>query len=168
MRFGNLILCLILTLTVACKLLPEGTDQPPPAESAQSGDGALPSADSQNPIVGQRPKPRPSDISKAAVSESSIAGEPAISDPVPQQSIAQKSKEELACEKQGGNWAKAGKSSGRTCLKPTRDAGKQCRKQGDCTSVCLARSGTCAPVKPLFGCNEILQKDGSRVTLCID
>ena len=79
-----------------------------------------------------------------------------------------KLKEQLTCEKRGGTWGKAGKSGGKTCIKRTRDAGKQCTKQSSCDGVCLARSGTCAPVTPLFGCNEILQNDGSRVTLCVD
>jgi hypothetical protein len=34
--------------------------------------------------------------------------------------------------------------------------------------MCLARSGTCAPIMPLFGCNEVLDKQGRRVTLCIE
>ena len=28
-------------------------------------------------------------------------------------------------------------------------------------ALCLARSQTCAPFKPLFGCNEILQDNGA-------
>ena len=32
----------------------------------------------------------------------------------------------------------------------------------------LARSGTCAPITPMFGCNDILQDDGREVTLCLD
>ena len=149
---------------MGCKLLPEGADLPPPAENAGASDAGATVVSGQD----QRPKQRPSSVAKDDAAKDDAAVTPPSFDVVPMQSVEQKSKEELACVKQGGNWAKAGKSSGKTCLKPTRDAGKQCRKQGDCTSVCLARSGTCAPVKPLFGCNEILQKDGSRVTLCID
>lgn len=54
-----------------------------------------------------------------------------------------------------------------TCVNPTRDAGKACRRGSDCEGLCLARSFTCAPYDPLFGCNEILQDDGSRVTYCL-
>jgi len=79
-----------------------------------------------------------------------------------------KSKAWIACERGGGQYARAGESGARTCIKPTRDGGKQCRRQTDCDGVCLARSNSCAPVAPLFGCNDILQADGRRVTLCID
>ena len=79
-----------------------------------------------------------------------------------------KSPEQVKCEKQGGIWARAGKSEARTCVKQTRDGGKQCTRGSQCEGLCLARSGTCAPVTPLFGCNEILEDDGRRVTLCIE
>lgn len=78
------------------------------------------------------------------------------------------SPEEAACVKKGGLWIHAGKSIAYTCIRITRDSGKQCRKGSDCQGSCLARSMTCAPYDPLFGCNDILQDDGSRVTLCID
>lgn len=76
--------------------------------------------------------------------------------------------QQIACEKKGGNWGVAGKSGANTCIKSTGEGAKQCERQTDCKGSCLARSGTCAPYTPLFGCNEILQADGSRVTLCID
>lgn len=79
-----------------------------------------------------------------------------------------KSPEQIQCERRGGTWARAGKSEARTCVKQTRDGGKQCTKGTQCEGLCLARSRSCAPVTPLFGCNEILEDDGRRVTLCID
>ncbi len=78
------------------------------------------------------------------------------------------SPEEAACLKKKGLWVRAGKSIAYACVKITKDSGKQCRKSSDCQGSCLARSMTCAPYDPLFGCNEILQDDGVRVTLCID
>lgn len=75
---------------------------------------------------------------------------------------------QIDCEKRGGSFVSAGRSALMTCQMPTRDGGKQCRVSSDCDGVCLARSGTCAPVKPLLGCNSILQSDGSRAELCID
>lgn len=171
MRFGRLILVLVLPLTVACKILPPGLDKPPPAASGQDGVTETARSDDEGQVAatGVRPKPRPAAITKgedAAAAPEAAAPPPAEVAPVAP--VVQKSAEQITCEKRGGNWGSAGKSSLKTCIKRTRDAGKQCRKQGDCSSVCLARSGTCAPVKPLFGCNEILQKDGSRVTLCLD
>ena len=74
----------------------------------------------------------------------------------------------LACKKKGGRYIKTGSSDLRACVKETGEEGKSCKRETDCIGSCLARSGTCAPVKPLFGCNEILQADGRRVTLCLD
>jgi hypothetical protein len=78
------------------------------------------------------------------------------------------SPEEAACRAQGGRWGAAGKAVAMTCFQPSKDAGKVCSKQSDCSSQCLARSRTCAPFWPIFGCTDILQKDGSQVKLCLD
>jgi hypothetical protein len=74
----------------------------------------------------------------------------------------------LDCTRTGGRMVKAGIANALTCLRETRDSGKQCRRAGDCEGDCLARSGTCAPVVPLFGCHEILMNEGQRATLCRD
>ncbi len=77
--------------------------------------------------------------------------------------------EALDCIRKGGRYLTVGGGTvTRSCVKPTRDAGDRCERGSQCDGECLARSGTCAPVTPLFGCNEILQDDGRRVTLCID
>lgn len=78
------------------------------------------------------------------------------------------SPEETACRVKGGQWGKAGKLAAMTCYISSKDAGKFCSKQSDCSSQCLARSKTCAPIWPIFGCSQVLQNDGSLVTLCID
>lgn len=75
---------------------------------------------------------------------------------------------QISCEKAGGTWSAAGLAQARTCVRRTRDAGKQCSRESDCEGFCLARSRSCAPVTPLFGCNPILQADGREVTLCLD
>ncbi len=72
------------------------------------------------------------------------------------------------CERTGGRMVKAGIANAMTCIHETSDSGKQCRRSGECEGDCLARSGTCSPVRPLFGCNEILMDDGRRATLCRD
>ena len=71
------------------------------------------------------------------------------------------------CRRQGGT---VGPVAGGllACLRETRDAGRQCRAKSDCEGQCLARSGTCAPVDPLFGCHEVLNDRGARMTLCRD
>lgn len=91
-----------------------------------------------------------------------------VKTPPPKADPADLTPEAVACRKKGGTWARAGKAAGKTCLQPTRDAGKSCRRQSDCEGLCLARSRSCAPIKPMFGCNAILQDDGREVTLCID
>ncbi len=87
--------------------------------------------------------------------------------PPPEASIPT-SAEGIACVKRGGVWGKAGATGLMACVNTTRDGGKQCRRDRDCEGACLARSRTCAPITPLFGCHEILQDDGRQVTLCID
>jgi hypothetical protein len=79
-----------------------------------------------------------------------------------------KSDAERACEKKRGIWSKVGKGELRACVFMTRDSGKSCDRESDCEGVCLARSRSCSPVRPLFGCNDILQDNGSRATLCIE
>lgn len=81
--------------------------------------------------------------------------------------VTPKSEMQLACEKKKGRWVKV-KGELRACVFQTRDSGKRCERESQCESVCLARSGTCAPLKPLYGCNEILQDNGARVTQCIE
>jgi len=91
--------------------------------------------------------------------------EPPAAEPVPP---VPQSPEQIACERRGGSYARAGAGDARACIRPTRDGGKQCRRESDCEGTCLARSQTCAPITPMFGCNDILQDDGRRVTLCLD
>lgn len=162
MRISNFFLVLLFPLVLGCKYLPPSDGSAGPASEIGAGTAApFSETDTATANTGIRPKPRPA--SAAPAQETTAPVEPAIAEP---QII--KSKQQVTCEKQGGNWGNAGKSIGKACIKRTRDAGKQCRKEGDCDSVCLARSRTCAPVKPLFGCNEILQDDGRQVTLCVD
>ena len=103
-----------------------------------------------------RPKPRP-EVSgaEAAVDEAPEAPEPQTA-------------QQLLCTKAKGQWLSAGETGAFYCASLTRDSGKQCRKKGDCQGQCLARSGTCSPITPLYGCNDVLEKDGREVTLCID
>lgn len=54
------------------------------------------------------------------------------------------------------------------CVRQTRDGGQRCTRASDCEGYCLARSGSCAPIAPLFGCHEVLGRDGARTTLCVE
>lgn len=102
-----------------------------------------------------------------------VAAEPEPSEPepapeVPPEVVAPLSPAAIACGRQGGRFVSVAKGAGNACVRTTRDAGKACRRETDCEGRCLARSGTCSPIDPLFGCNEILQANGTRVTLCLD
>ena len=73
-----------------------------------------------------------------------------------------------ACAAEGGRWGSALGSSLFVCYRTPRDAGKQCREADDCSTHCLARSRTCAPVTPFYGCHEVLTGPGQVATLCIE
>lgn len=130
-------------------------DAPPAA--APAAEAKVPSADRPvpGPVAPEKPEP--------------AAGEdippPEAAAPVPE---ARKSPAQLACERKGDLWVKAGTSAAFACVTRTRDAGKRCTSGRQCQGECLARSGTCAPYQPLFGCNDILQDNGVRMTLCLD
>lgn len=140
-------------ITVTALDAPTGPDATPLAPPPLTDDGAPPA----------RPKPRP-DAPPDPAADAATPPDPEA----PAQPEAAKSPEQVLCEKTGGQWAVAGLSGAFVCVTMTRDAGKVCRKKTDCEGLCLARSGTCAPIMPLFGCNDVLEKDGRRVTLCID
>jgi hypothetical protein len=78
-----------------------------------------------------------------------------------------KSDQQLACERKRGRWVTAVGNS-KACVFPTRDSGKRCERESQCEGLCLARSGTCSPEKPLYGCNDVFQDNGARVTLCLE
>ncbi|ACM01616.1 hypothetical protein [Cereibacter sphaeroides] len=73
---------------------------------------------------------------------------------------------QLACEKAGGSYVAV--KALFTCVKTPPDAGRRCARESDCSGRCLARSQTCAPLDPLLGCNDILDDEGRRITLCLD
>jgi hypothetical protein len=146
----------IATTALADPLKPAMVDAAEPVEavaatSAPAGDGAA---------LDTQPKPRPETV--AEVPAEAAAPEAAAVTEEP------KSRQQIKCEKSGGRWSVIGGGAGQSCVQPTRDGGKTCDEESDCDGQCLARSKTCAPFDPLWGCNEVLQEGGSRVTLCLD
>ena len=86
--------------------------------------------------------------------------EPDAAPPIPALARAQAS-----CAAQGGRLVSV--TAGRfACQLDTGDANRRCTARGDCEGECLARSGTCAPAHPLFGCHEVLNARGAPVTEC--
>ena len=77
------------------------------------------------------------------------------------------SEQRLECERDGGRWG-ASPKGGSTCYRNLSDAGKQCTGENDCQGVCLARSRTCSPITPFFGCHEVLSSTGIPQTLCLE
>jgi type IV secretory pathway TrbL component len=113
------------------------------------------------------------DATAVAAPEATEAATEAATDPAAEAPaeaapvVVPKSDRQIACERKRGVWADAG-SGLKVCVRKTNDSGKRCSKESDCEGVCLARSGTCAPADPMLGCNDLLQDDGSRATLCIE
>jgi hypothetical protein len=134
-------------------------DSPPPAAAAAPTAGPA-TASVQAAAPPAAPPPAPAEAVPAAAAPQPEAVADALAAP--------KSEQQIACERRKGRWSPTGKGDLRVCVFTTRDGGKQCTRESQCDGVCLARSGTCAPVKPLLGCNEILQDNGARVTLCIE
>ncbi len=148
-----------------------------PADPALAA-GAMTSAASQEapPAPGpqateNQPAPLPDSGAEAEAAVAAAGAEEAVvegaaaAQPAPPK--APKSAAQIACERKRGSWATTGAGLN-TCVRPTRDGDKSCTRESQCEGLCLARSGTCSPVVPLLGCNEILQDNGVRATLCIE
>lgn len=140
-------------------------DAPPPAAPPTAAEISATAAPADAP----RPQPRP-DSATAATEETAATAEPAPPDPAAEPEIPAilKSPSEIACEDDGGTWARAGEGGGMACIYQTRDGGRRCDGKDDCEGECLARSRSCSPIKPLFGCNAVLLDTGAEVTLCLD
>jgi hypothetical protein len=165
-RGFGLVLALLLT---GCTLaLPQA--KAPVKANPITGDAVEVTTLTAPPGVGQAVAGKPSEGGPGK--GDTETGDPAKPLPAaPEPEVVEKpplSPEELACIKKGGTWSGAGASGAKTCVKLTRDGGKSCKREKDCEGYCLAKSKTCAPVTPMFGCNEIVQDNGMMVTLCID
>ena len=124
---------------------------------------AAPEAAAATPPMVEEAEPPAPPAADPPVAEKPVVAEPEVVAPV-----APKQEAQVACERKGGTWMAVGKTKLSACVKTTRDAGKTCVRQSQCESQCLARSGTCALFKPMLGCNEVLQENGARVTLCVE
>ena len=72
------------------------------------------------------------------------------------------------CEAEGGTFGTGPGGATRVCFIEPEDANQPCSSARDCDGLCLARSRTCAPIKPLFGCHEALLDNGRPATVCLD
>jgi hypothetical protein len=74
----------------------------------------------------------------------------------------------MACERRGGTLGPGPGTGTVTCVMQTRDSGRSCTRATDCEGECLSRSRTCAPVRPLRGCHDVLDNAGRTTRLCLD
>ena len=72
-----------------------------------------------------------------------------------------------ACARDGGRLLPRG-TGFFACVFQTGDSGRQCDEASDCEGLCLARSRSCAPFRPLFGCQQVFTQRGRVETLCTD
>jgi hypothetical protein len=144
-----------------------------PAVASGAAGGALAAGSAQGSGVQPAPAVAPTEAvpetslpteAEAAAAEGSAVAEAAAEAAPPP---PPKSELQIACERKRGTWA-ATDGGLRICIRTTRDGGKRCTRESQCQGVCLARSQTCSPAEPLLGCNEILQDNGTRATLCIE
>lgn len=124
---------------------------------------AGPAGPAANPAAAPRSPAQAADLPAPDAAAVNAALSEALAPPPPP-----KSESQIACERRKGVYQEIGDSGAFACVRVTRDAGKQCRRESDCESACLARSRTCAPFTPLFGCHEVLMQSGARVTQCVN
>ncbi|NBE06407.1 hypothetical protein [Paragemmobacter ruber] len=183
MRRAMLTFLLALPLLAACQLSLPGSDRRAAPTADVTGGTitttSLDAAPAPSDLDPSAPDPaiateRPA-AAEAEVTADAPPGEPPADaagappgDAVPPAPVVTKSPSQIACEDDDGIWARAGSGGGMACVRTTRDAGRQCSSKTDCQGECLARSRTCAPVQPLFGCNAVLMDNGAEVNLCIE
>lgn len=165
----------LLWLTLCCGVLaaclPAGPGDAPSPLAAEAIEvttleppGAAPATAPAAPTPEPAPKPVADPAPEPAAPpgpETAPAPEPEAAPPPPL------SPEALACQRRGGTYLTLRAGFG-TCQMPTRDGLQACRRKSDCQGECLARSGTCAPAQPMFGCNDVLDDTGRRTTLCLE
>ncbi len=150
---GRIMLLLaLLVLGTGCAriqgILPSQSETPPPV--AETTEAPAPEEEGPGALPPEQPDPRP-------------AAAPVDIDPANTDAL---DSERVICEAKGGRWSRAG--GGFTCVMPTRDANKQCTAAEQCQGYCLARSGTCAPFTPLYGCHDIIAPSGGMQSVCIN
>lgn len=76
--------------------------------------------------------------------------------------------ERQQCQAKGGTFGRGGLANTNICFTTPKDANKFCNGLDDCEGLCLARSRSCAPLVPLFGCHEVIVQPGQTATICVD
>jgi hypothetical protein len=158
------LMALDLRLQAARRMLTDTT--PPVTEAAEVTSLDAPAAASAP--VAQAQKAEAAAATTAEAPRMSAAARAAETPAAPPPPEPLKSPSQIACEKTGGRFAKAGNSTPFVCARETRVGGKSRRRETDCQGLCLARSRSCSPITPVLGCQESLTQDGLRVTECVE
>ena len=156
------LMALDLRLQAARRMLTDTT--PPVTEAAVVTSLDAPAAASAPAAQAQKAEAAAATAEAPRMSAAARAAETPAAPPPPE---PLKSPSQIACEKTGGRFAKAGNSTTFVCARETCVGGKSCRRETDCEGLCLARSRSCSPITPVFGCQESLTRDGLRVTECV-
>ena len=156
------LMALDLRLQAARRMLTDTT--PPVTEAAVVTSLDAPAAASAPAAQAQKAEAAAATAEAPRMSAAARAAETPAAPPPPE---AVKSPSQIACEKTGGRFAKAGNSTTFVCARETCVGGKSCRRETDCEGLCLARSRSCSPITPVLGCQESLTQDGLRVTECV-
>jgi hypothetical protein len=155
------LIALDLRLQAARRMLTDTT--PPVKEAAEVTSLDAPAAASAPAAQAQKAEA----ATTAEAPRMSAAARAAETPAAPPPPEAVKSPSQIACEKTGGRFAKAGNSTPVVCVRETRVGGKSCRRETDCEGLCLARSRSCSPITRVLGCQESLTRDGLRMTKCV-
>ena len=156
------LMALDLRLQAARRMLTDTT--PPVTEAAEVTSLDAPAAASAPAAQAQKAEAAAATAEAPRMSAAARAAETPAAPPPPE---PLKSPSQIACEKTGGRFAKAGNSTTFVCARETCVGGKSCRRETDCEGLCLARSRSCSPITPVLGCQESLTQDGLRVTKCV-
>ncbi|WP_172293378.1 hypothetical protein [Pseudoruegeria sp. HB172150] len=158
MHFRFLIPIALFLLTASCGGFNIGDSLPDSMKGSAAAPEVVietdPAAETAEPVATETTSPAP-------------AARPARIDLDPSNTDALDS-ERVICEAKGGKWSAAGSSGAHVCVSTTRDGNKACTRATQCEGYCLARSGTCAPFTPLYGCHEVLTDNGTRQTICLE
>jgi hypothetical protein len=157
------LMALDLRLQAARRMLTDTT--PPVTEAAEVTSLDAPAAASAPVAQAQKAEAAATTAEAPRMSAAARAAETPAAPPPPE---PLKSPSQIACEKTGGRFAKAGNSTNFVCARETRVGGKSRRRETDCQGLCLARSRSCSPITPVLGCQESLTQDGLRVTECVE
>lgn len=160
MRSFGLVMAALLALT-ACEPVPTSANRPQPvAVTELPKDDAVVIAEGFTAPIQTEALPEPLLAIEPLPQVQSVPYDPTPDTPL----MAQQRR---ACNREGGQLMP--RSGGLfSCVLATPDAGQACASSSACQGMCLARSGTCSPLTPLFGCHEILNAAGQRETLCVD